>query len=166
MPANGLTRLRSQWLARSERERRALSVAGLVVLAAVLYGAVYEPLRQSIAKQEKRLPMQRAETRLLKVQVSEIERLRVKAQDLPAGTSLAKRVEVLLAELGLKDSVERSDSTQSSQLSLTLKPLALDTWLSLLEGLDRRGIEVVSCQLARDDKSGALKPELLILRAR
>ena len=71
-----IDRARAFWAGHSDRDRRLMAVAAVVVLFGLGYALIVDPLVRANQKLAASLPKQRAEVRLMRVQLAEIERLR------------------------------------------------------------------------------------------
>jgi general secretion pathway protein M len=96
-------RIRGYLAGRSPRERAFLLAGGLALLVLLAYGLLYEPQNEARAKLAERLPAERAELRLMRVQAAEIQRLRTRMGDTGKG-GLEQRVKASAAALGLGES--------------------------------------------------------------
>ncbi len=159
--ANELSeRVRGYLAARSERERKVL-LGGAVLLAALLgYGMVYEPLARAREKLAGALPMQRAELRLMRVQVAEIERLRGSAG---AGSgTLEQRIKASAASFGLVGNFTRFTAASSDQVLLATQAMSATTWSDWLGDLERHGITVQRCRISGSGQPGQASLELTL----
>jgi type II secretory pathway component PulM len=128
-------RIRGYLSGRSPRERAFLLAGGLALVVLLAYGLLYEPQNEARAKLAERLPAERAELRLMRVQAAEIQRLRTRMGDTDKG-GLEQRVKASAAALGLgrkfhpvRHRGERSDPDQH--------PAAADRRLDRLAGRAR-----------------------------
>lgn len=156
-----MQRLRAYLAGRSARERLILLVGGLVLFALLGYGLVYEPLRQARAKLAERLPTQRADLRLMRVQVAEIERLRSRMGDAGKG-GLEQRVKSSAAAFGLSGGFTRFSPLTGEQIQLATRALPTATWIDWLGDLERQGITVVRCRITASDQAGLASLELTL----
>jgi general secretion pathway protein M len=158
-------RLRAQLAVRSARERRVLAVGGLVLLVLLGYGAVYEPLRQARLKLTERLPAQRAELRLVRVQAAEIERLRRHMGAAGEG-SLEQRIKASAAAFNLGESFTRFQTLTKDQVQLSTQPLPTGAWMDWLANLERQGVGVSRCRIIPSDQVGLASLELTLTGGR
>jgi len=154
-------RMRGYLAARSARERLSLAVGGLILLVLLGYGLVYEPLRQARVKLAERLPSQRAELRLMRVQAVEIERLRTQA-GLAGKNSLEQRIKASAAAFGLVGNFTQFTPLAGEQIQLATQPLATSTWSDWLIDLERQGITVVRCRISASGQPGLSSLELTL----
>ncbi len=154
-------RLRGYLAGRSARERTTLAVGGLVLLVLLGYGLVYEPLRQARAKLAERLPSQRTELRLMRVQAAEIERLRTQA-GLVGKSSLEQRIKASAAAFGLVANFTQFTPLADEQIQLSTQPLANSTWIDWLTDLERQGVTVVRGRISASDQPGLSSLELTL----
>lgn len=161
MANDGLARLRGYLAARTARERMILLAGGLVLLVAIGYGLVYEPLSRARAGLAKRLPEARAELRLMRTQAAEIQRLRSRMGESGQG-GLEQRVKASAAALGLGDQITQFAALANDQIQLSTQPLPTQAWLDWLSDLEQRGIRVVRCHISASEQAGLAKLELTL----
>jgi general secretion pathway protein M len=158
-------RLRAQLAGRTARERRVLAVGGVILLALVGYGGVYEPLNQARLKLADRLPVQRAELRLMRVQAEEIERLRTHMGAAGKG-SLEQRIKSSAAAFNLGEAFTRFTALTPDQVHLATQPLPTGGWIEWLADLERQGVSVARCQITASDQIGLASLELTLTGGR
>jgi general secretion pathway protein M len=150
-----LANARAYWAARTPRERLFLMLAALVVAIGILYGLILDPMLKTTRKLSASLPKQRAEIRLLRAQVAEIERLRTKGGgSRKTGSALLHSVETAAAAHGARAAVTNLASLADDQVRVQTGPLAVSTWLAWFNDLDGQGITVLSCRTTMGDKPG------------
>lgn len=160
-----IERLRGQLAARSARERRILAVGGGILLVLIGYGGVYEPLRDARAKLVDRLPVQRAELRLMRIQVAEIERLRTHMGAAAQGT-LEQRIKSSAAAFNLGEAFTQFTALTPEQIQVVTHPLPTATWVDWLADLERQGVTVVRCRINTSDQIGLAYLELTLTGGR
>lgn len=158
-------RLRAQLARRSERERQVLAVGGVILLLLVGYGGVYEPVREARAKLAERLPAQRAELRLMRVQAAEIERLRTLGGAAGKG-GLEQRVKSSAAAFNLGEAFTAFTAVSPEQIQLATHPLPTGSWTAWLADLERQGVSVARCRIATGDQAGLATLELTLTGGR
>ncbi len=160
-----IERLRGQLAGRSVRERQVLAVGGVVLAVLLGYGAVYEPLRQARAKLAERLPAQRAELRLMRIQVAEIERLRTHMGAAAKG-SLEQRIKASAAAFNLGEAFTQFTALTPDQVQLATQPLPTGNWVDWLADLERQGVSVARCRIDTGDQVGLASLELTLTGGR
>jgi general secretion pathway protein M len=160
-----IERLRAQLAVRSARERLVLAVGGLVLLVLLGYGAVYEPMRQARIKLAERLPTQRAELRLMRVQAAEIERLRTHMGAAGKG-SLEQRIKSSAAAFNLGEAFTHFTALTPEQIQLSTQPLPTGSWIDWLADLERQGVSVVRCRITASDQIGLASLDLTLTGGR
>ncbi len=156
-----LDRIRGYLTGRSARERMSLLAGGLTLLVLLGYGLLYEPQNEARSKLAKRLPAERAELRLMRVQAAEIQRLRTRMGDSGNG-GLEQRVKSSAAAFGLGESFAQFVTLANDQLQLSTQPLPTDTWIDWLADLERKGVRVVRCRITASEQAGLAKLEMTL----
>ncbi len=156
-----IERIRGQLALRSPRERRVLIVGGLALLVLLGYGGIYEPVRQARMKLAERLPTQRAELRLMRVQAVEIERLRTHVGAAGKGT-LEQRIKSSAAAYNLGEAFSRFTALTPEQIQVVTQPLPTGSWIDWLADLERKGVSVVRCRISASDQMGLASLELTL----
>ena len=158
-------KLRERLAARSPREQRMLLFGGIALAILVGYGAVYEPMRQARARLNERLPVQRAELRLMQVQATEIERLRSRSGG-PARGSLEQRIKSAAAGMNLGEAFTGFNVLSPDQVELATQALPTATWMALLAELERQGASVVRCRITPAGQTGLASLEMTVTGGR
>lgn len=147
-------RIRSFWRACSVRERRLLSLAGVVLGLAALYAGIVAPLAERHAALERQLPQLRAQHRLALVQVAEIERLR--QQDGEAthrALPLVRQVETRAMARGLAPALLSISALGEDRVQVIGKARPAGEWLHWLFDLRAHGVQVESLMLHVEERS-------------
>lgn len=141
-------RFQAFWRGRSERERSLLGVAAAVMVFGVLYGLVYAPLERAHARLEQRLPVLRAEHRMMTAQVAEIERLLGQGRGvaITEGT-LLRTVEASALAHDLRDQIQSLVPLGDDSVRVLTREAPLETWIHWLFELRGRGVNVQSCRI-------------------
>jgi type II secretory pathway component PulM len=160
-----IERLRERLAGRGARERRALALGGGILLLLVGYGGVYEPLSLARMKLAERLPIQRAELRLMRIQAAEIERLRAQAGAAGLG-SLEQRIKSSAAAFNLGEAFTRFLALTPDQIQLATQALPTGSWIDWLADLERRGVSVVRCRITASEQPGLASLELTLTGGR
>lgn len=160
-----IQRLRAQLAGRTARERQVLAVGGAILLLLVVYGGLYEPVQQARIKLAERLPTQRADLRLMRVQAAEIERLRSHIGAAGKG-SLEQRIKASAAAFNLGESFTRFTALTPDQIQLSTHPLATASWTDWLADLERQGVSVVRCRINASEQIGLASLDLTLTGGR
>ncbi len=160
-----LDRTRGYLAGRSPRERMILLAGGLILFVLLGYGLLYKPLDEARAKLAKRLPNERAELRLMRVQAAEIQRLRTRMGDSGKG-GLEQRVKSSAAAFGLGGSFTQFATLADNQIQLSTQPLPTNTWIDWLADLERQGVIVARCHITASERTGLAKLELALTGTR
>lgn len=160
----------TQWLASlSPRERMMVLVAIPTVVALTLYGAVWDPLQQSLAAERKRLEKHRTDLEWVQQAAGEIERLRAgesaRPQIASAGQSPLIVVDRTAKAQQLGAALRRVEPDGRDGVKVSLEDAPFDQlmrWLALLEV--EHGISVVSFTLSRRDRPGTVQARIDLRR--
>lgn len=144
------------WRARSARERNVLGVGGVILLLALAYGLVLDPMLAMRAKLEKRLPIMRAETRLMQVQVAAMERERTVAKSATVPASLAGRVAVSAESTGVRARLGEITPVGDDQVRVDGTAMPVRELVSWLDELERQGLRVVHCVMTSTETPGVV----------
>ena len=155
-----LARMRAFWAGRSIRERAILGMGFAVVLFGLGYGLIVDPLIKANRKMAASLPKQRAELRLIRAQVSEVERLRSKSKNAAkSGSSLIHTIESAAAAHGAREAMGSLSPLSADRVRVTAGPMAVTVWLAWFADLEQQGVTVASLRLTTDDKPGQVSIE-------
>lgn len=154
-------RARDYLVGRSARERMVLLAGSILLLVLLGYGLLYKPLDDARAKLAKRLPAERAELRLMRVQAAEIQRLRTSMGNAGKG-GLEQRVKSSAAAFGLGESFTQFVLLADNQIQLGTQPLPTQTWIDWLADLERQGVIVSRCRITAGGQSGLARLELTL----
>ena len=158
-----LSRARAFWAARTARERAFLAAGSAVLLIGLGYGLIVDPLIKANARLAASLPKQRAELRLMRAQVTEIERLRSKNPGTArSGSALVHAIESAAAAHGVREAVSNLAALPGDKVRVTTLPMPVSAWLAWFADLERQGVIVVSCRLTTDAKPGLLSVEAML----
>jgi type II secretory pathway component PulM len=156
-------RLHAFWAGRTSRERTFLAAGATVLLLGLGYGLVVEPLVKANHKLAASLPKQRAELRLMRAQVDEIERLRAGSRSAgKTGSALVHAIESAAAAHGVREAVTGLAPLAADRVRVTTGPMPASAWLAWFSDLERQGISVVSWRLTGEDKAGRFAVEALL----
>jgi len=161
MANEGLDRIRGYLTGRSVRERMFLFAGSLILLVLLGYGLLYVPQNEARTKLAKRLPAERAELRLMRVQAAEIQRLRTRMGD-SGKAGLEQRVRSSAATFGLGGSIAQFITLANDQVQLSTQPLPTNTWIDWLADLERQGVTIMRCQITASEQAGLARLELTL----
>jgi type II secretory pathway component PulM len=157
----GIDRIRGYLAGRSTRERMTLVAGGIILLALLAYGLLYEPQNAARSKLAQRLPAERAALRLMQVQAAEIQRLRTRMGD-PGKGGLEQRVKASAATFGLGGSFVQFVALSNDQVQLSTQALPTNTWIDWLADMERQGVMVLRCRITAGEQAGLARLELTL----
>ncbi len=149
------------WLARNARERAILTVGGVFVLLALLYGLAWLPISEGRKKLVANLPQLRADAAQMRANLQEITGLQ--ANTGAASGDARQAIESALQAAGMRDKVSAIDRVDSQRVRLTLNGVAFDGLLGLLENVQsqqRLRVETLQIQAA---ESGRVKGSVTLV---
>lgn len=149
------------WLARNARERAILTVGGVFVLLALLYGLAWLPISEGRKKLVANLPQLRADAAQMRANLQEITGLQ--ANTGAASGDARQAIESALQAAGLRDKVSAVDRVDSQRVRLTLSGIAFDGLLGLLENVQsQQRLRVESLQIQAAE-SGRVKGSVTLV---
>lgn len=150
------------WHARTPRERTLILIA-LPILALILgFVGIYEPMQARVQKLEQQLPILRAETRQMRVQAAEIERLRA-AQKPDAPLDLAQRISGIAQQFHIHEAL-LLEPLDTHQTHAKLQGIPVETWLAWQSELARSGIRAQSATLHMENRPGFVSVDTLLVQ--
>jgi len=156
-----LARWQDYWQARSARERLLLALAGTVLLFGIGYGLVAQPLWQSRAGLEKRLPQLRADTQRMRAQASGIEQT-LAARRGAGETALIGRVTLLAGEAGLRETLDEMTPLPDGRVHVAGRAVPVQTWLKWLVAVEGAGLGVSQAHMVATGKPGEYGVDAII----
>ena len=122
------------WQLRSMPERAIVALACGIVVAAVVWWALWEPMQRDVERQSRQLIAQRAVLAEARRQADDIASLARNAASAPARDARAD-LDAALSRRGLKPTAV--DRVDNDRLRLTFDAIGFDALLPLLETLQR-----------------------------
>jgi len=148
------------WVARSDRERAVLAAAGVLALAAGLYGLVWEPGLKASAKLSATLPRLRAQVEDMRQQQREIVLLRKSSGTASQAADLRALLRASIARTALAGSVQSIDWQSNDRVVLAAPSVEFDSWQQWIGSVQRElGIRLESCNVAALEQAGMVRVE-------
>ena len=149
------------WLARNARERALLTIGGVFLLLALLYGLAWLPISEGRKKLTANLPQLRADAAQMRANLQEITGLQANTGAAPGDARQA--VESGLQAAGLRDKVSAIDKVDSQRVRLTLNGVGFDGVLGFLESMQsQQRLRVESLQIQAAE-SGRVKGSITLV---
>ncbi|MGB8435536.1 MAG: type II secretion system protein M [Burkholderiales bacterium] len=156
---------RTMWLARTPRERFALTVAAGVIAALLLYSFVWEPVRAERARLRESLPQLRAQAAQFASDAAEASRLRASARGQPPSVGGATAVEAAAEQIGVRANITSITEVSGGRLQVALEPVPYEALVRWIGELARSaGLAVESVQLRPSPKPGIVIVESLVFK--
>jgi general secretion pathway protein M len=151
------------WARASVRERRMIVVAGVIVVAALVWTLVWQPARADIARLERDLPRQRAVLTAARAQADAIVALERTPAPARALAPLAA-VERVVAERGLRPAVSLLDASEG-RVRLTFAAIRFDALPGLLDALAKTaGVRVADATVTQRVEPGMVRAQFVLVR--
>lgn len=151
--------LPGRWQAMPPRDRLALTVLGLFLLAALLYLLLWQPAAQQVIQARSHLQQQRELHQYLQAHAPQVRAQQGKPQVSLDPARLQGFVTASASSQGLN--VERVDSQGDGGLQVSLQPSEFSRLLQWLISLEEQGVRVDEAGLERADK-GLVSSRLLL----
>jgi general secretion pathway protein M len=155
------------WAARSPRERSVLRAGAVLVLGALLYGAILEPGLEARQRLSAALPRLRAQAHDMRLQKKEIEQLRRTAGAVPQSGDLRALLRASVERSSWQRSVERIEWRSDERVLVAASAVGFDQWLDWLRALQHElGVRVVSCEITALPQPGVVRVEAVFAAAK
>ena len=151
------------WSRASTRERRLMLLAALVVVAAVGWTLVWQPVVRDLARLERDLPRQRAVLAAARAQADQLVALERTPAPVRALDPLAA-VERVLAERGLRPAVSLLDLSEG-RVRLTFAAVRFDALPGLLDALSKTAaVRPADATITQRVEPGMVRAEFALVR--
>lgn len=153
------------WMERSARERLTLGTGAVVLLLILLWGLVWAPLQDSLARRATALESQQQTLQWMQSVAAELPRLRSGQRDAaePA-TSLLGLLESSARQAGLRQRIVRMEPEGEGSVRLNLRQVDFDHTIQWLAQLQNQGIAVRDGQFVLADAPGTVNASLTLQR--
>lgn len=157
--------MKNWWMERNARERLTLGAGGVVLLLILLWGLVWAPLQDSVARRTAALASQQQTLQWMQTVSAELPRLRSGQRDAaePA-TSLLGLLESSARQAGLRQQIVRMEPEGEGSVRLNLRQVNFDHTIQWLTQLQSQGIAVREGQFVLADAPGAVNASLTLQR--
>lgn len=160
-----MTSFEAFWSARNDREKRILTVGGLIAVVLLIVGVAL-PLNRSVAAAHQRIAAKRSDLEWMRSVGPELATAGPQMQTPTSNESLLVTVDRVAREAGLAGSLTSSEPAGDRGLSVRLEKAPFDAvigWLARLS--DRNGIRVESASIDAAGEPGMVNVGVT-LRAR
>lgn len=159
--------LKQFWAERAPRERSILLVAGVLLLAVVVYLIAIEPAWTGIARLERSLPQQRSNAAELEALLAEVKAMKARpAVATMSATDARSALEGSLTRAGIK--AARIVPLSDGDIQLSFSDVPVGRWAPWLAGVERElGARSTAVTITgRDATPGNVDVELALRLAR
>ncbi|MBU2978324.1 type II secretion system protein M [Alteromonas sp. C1M14] len=138
----------------SEREQRLTLISGVVIIIALFYWVIWQPLTVGVAQQTARLESQQALLTWVNEQSNRAQQLRRSSGKTPFNGSLAQ---------GVNNAAERFNiaiarmQPQDDELQVTVDEAPFNLVLDWLQAMEAMGIRIIQADFAEGDDPGMIK---------
>ena len=151
------------WEGASQREHRLVTVAAVVVAAAIVWFVIAQPMLTDIARAQRDNPRGHAILAAAQAQVTDIAALARETRP-TAGTDAKASLERAIAERGLRSALTSLD-VHESRVRVLFNDVRFDALASLLDALARSdGVRLVDATLTTRVEAGTVRAELTFVR--
>ncbi|WP_200918107.1 type II secretion system protein GspM [Jeongeupia sp. HS-3] len=146
--------LHTWWRGREPRERIILASGGVIVLAALLYGGVWQPLSSASAKLTRQLPKLQSDLADLQRGVTELKQSGAR-RPAPAPGEIRQHVQATLDALQLSADLQ---ALPGEQVRIVISRLPFEQVLALLGALENdQNLHIVRADIRGQDGSAQLE---------
>ena len=151
------------WERASPRERAMLGAAALVVLAALGWTLVWQPMTADIARMQRDNARDHAILAAARAQATDLAALARNAKPMPGGDTRAA-VERVIAERGLRPALSSID-IQDGRVRVLFNSVRFETLAATLDALARTdGVRLADAVLTTRVEPGTIRAELTFVR--
>jgi general secretion pathway protein M len=151
------------WQARNPREQKVLALGAGLLLLALLYAYLWQPMNQERERLRTQLPAMRGALAAMKDQGREIAQLKTgtaATERLP----LAQIIDQSAAAAGVKEKLTQVTPLAPDRVQVTLNSVAFDKWLAWLKALQgEHAVRVESAQIAAAGDPGNTRVQAVLI---
>lgn len=157
--------MRVAWQARTPRERSALALGAVVVVALLLYSFLWEPMRAEHRRLREYLPQLRAKAAQFTRDAAEAQRLRGAGQAPSRSESARASLEAVAERTSVRANITSITEVSDGRVQVALEAPPYEAfvrWVGALAG--SAGFTVESVQLRPGPAPGIVSVETLVLK--
>lgn len=152
------------WQQLAPRERRVISWGGSILLAALLYAYLWQPLNAERHKLRASLPQLRASAAEMASQAQEAARLRQNAGVTPGGPALQAAIEQAASEAGTDKNTMQINLLDTNRASINIQKISFDNWTALAARLQgEKHVRLDSCAIEALTETGAVRVQAVVV---
>lgn len=152
----------ARWRELEARQRRLIGWGGIVLLALLLYAAIWAPMRADLARLRTSVPQTEAKLTLMRAQAQEAAQLRARAPTTTAGANLLSTVEQSAMNRGLRQGMARIEPEGANGARVTFEEVNFNSLVTWLADLQTQGVRVESANLQRRPGKGLVSARLVL----
>ena len=156
-------RLRSAWNSLQSRERLVVAVGAVTLLALLGYSIVWAPMQRDLSNLRINVPKQRTQLALMRVQATQVAKLRGSAPTKIGSGNLLTKLEQSAQNRGLRESIARMEPDDTNSVRLSLNSVEFNTLLRWLKELQiQNGIRPETATITSQPDPGLVNAHLLM----
>lgn len=153
----------TRWQQLAPRERRVISLGGSILLAALLYAYLWQPLNTERHKLRASLPQLRANTAEMASQAQEAARLRQNTNAPLGNTTLQAAIQKIATEMGVDSQNLQITLLNENRASLNIPKIAFDRWVELAARLQSENlVRIESCKIEALKEGGMVQVQAVM----
>ncbi|MDO9475759.1 MAG: type II secretion system protein GspM [Pseudohongiella sp.] len=156
--------VRTQWQARSPRERQLLAITTTVMVVSLTLWLLISG-HGAVTALHSTLPALRMQAETVERQASELERLRLLPAPAASAASLLPMVQEMAIIAGLTDTLSSLDALDSDRVVVAFGTIPFPMWIDWLHTLSLQGIRVESITMETLLTPGLVSTRATLLRA-
>lgn len=153
------------WRNLPPRERWIVSLGAAVLAFALLYFALWAPIKRDLAKLQKAVPENRAKLALMRAQAQQVANMRGQTPRAQATGDLLSTLEQSANVKGLRQAITRMEPEGKDGARLNFDEVSFNSLASWLAELQTQGVRVDSAAVQRQAQPGMVSARVTV-RAR
>lgn len=153
------------WRNLPPRERWIVSLGVAVLAFALVYFALWAPIKRDLTKLQKAVPENRAKLALMRAQAQQVANMRGQAPRTPTTGNLLSTLEQSATAKGLRQAITRMEPEGNDGARLNFDEVSFNNLASWLAELQTQGVRVDTATVQRQAQPGMVSARVTV-RAR